>query len=43
MLAPNGIFGLMIGGFIFGDYAVAPDSQSFVMFPDYVDREEETA
>jgi serine/threonine protein kinase/Tol biopolymer transport system component len=29
----GGMFGIAIGGFIFSDYAVAPDGQRFVMFP----------
>ena len=30
----GGMFGIRVGGFIFSDYAVTPDGQRFVMFPD---------
>jgi serine/threonine-protein kinase len=30
----GGMFGIGVGGYIFTDYAVAPDGQRFVMFPD---------
>jgi hypothetical protein len=30
----GGMFGIGIGGFILSDYAVAPDGERYVMFPD---------
>ena len=33
----GGMFGISVGAYIFGDYAVAPDGQRFVMFPQDTD------
>ena len=38
----GGISGIAVGGFQFKDFDVAPDGQSFVMFPDEQDREGNT-
>jgi len=38
----GGMFGIGIGGYIFSDYAVAPDGQRFVMFPDSDERSTNT-
>ncbi len=33
----GGIRGIAVGGYVFPDYAVSPDGQRFVMFPDEED------
>ncbi len=33
----GGMFGVSVGGYIFGDYDVSPDGQRFVMFPEDTD------
>ncbi len=33
----GGMFGITVGGYIFGDYDVSPDGQRFVMFPEDTD------
>jgi len=33
----GGMFGISVGGYIFGDYDVSPDGQRFVMFPEDTD------
>ena len=33
----GGMFGISVGGYIFGDYDVSPDGQRFVMFPEDAD------
>jgi serine/threonine-protein kinase len=38
----GGMFGIGIGGYIFSDYAVAPDGERFVMFPDTEQRSANT-
>ena len=38
----GGISGILVRGFMFRDFDVAPDGQSFVMFPDEQDREGNT-